>query len=139
MALVGLFFSALIASTLFPMGSEVVLITLLEQGHHVLALWIIATIGNTLGSCINYAIGYWANEYVTHKYQNVRSWKRGQQLYNRYGIWSLLLAWLPVIGDPITLIAGLAQTNFRVFVLLVALGKGARYGVLIALTLWALN
>jgi len=139
MALIGLFFSALIASTLLPMGSEVVLIALLDQGHNVLLLWFIATVGNTLGSCINYAIGYWASEYVTNKYRNVRSWQQGQRLYNRYGIWSLLLAWLPIIGDPITLIAGLAQTRFKVFVLLVTLGKGARYAVLIALAQWALN
>jgi membrane protein YqaA with SNARE-associated domain len=134
-----LFFSALIASTLFPMGSEVVLIALLDQGHDVFFLWLIATCGNTLGSCINYAIGYWASGYIINKYQDTRSWLQGQRLYNRYGVWSLLLAWLPIIGDPITLIAGLAQTNFKLFVLLVTLGKGARYAVLIALTQWALN
>jgi membrane protein YqaA with SNARE-associated domain len=134
-----LFFSALIASTLFPMGSEVVLIALLDQGHDVFFLWLIATCGNTLGSCINYAIGYWASGYIINKYQDTRSWQQGQRLYNRYGVWSLLLAWLPIIGDPITLIAGLAQTNFKLFVLLVTLGKGARYAVLIALTQWALN
>jgi membrane protein YqaA with SNARE-associated domain len=134
-----LFFSALIASTLFPMGSEVVLIALLDQGHDVFFLWLIATCGNTLGSCINYAIGYWASGYIINKYHDTRSWQQGQRLYNRYGVWSLLLAWLPIIGDPITLIAGLAQTNFKLFVLLVSLGKGARYAVLIALTQWALN
>jgi membrane protein YqaA with SNARE-associated domain len=134
-----LFFSALIASTLFPMGSEVVLIALLDQGHNVLFLWLIATCGNTLGSCVNYAIGYCASGYIINKYQDTRSWQQGQRLYNRYGVWSLLLAWLPIVGDPITLIAGLAQTNFKLFVLLVTLGKGARYAVLIALTQWALN
>jgi membrane protein YqaA with SNARE-associated domain len=134
-----LFFSALIASTFFPMGSEVVLIALLDEGHDVFFLWLIATCGNTLGSCINYAIGYWASGYIINKYQDTRSWQQGQRLYNRYGVWSLLLAWLPIIGDPITLIAGLAQTNFKLFVLLVTLGKGARYAVLIALTQWALN
>ena len=134
-----LFFSALVASTLFPMGSEVVLIALLDQGHNVFFLWLIATCANTLGSCINYAIGYWASGYILNKYQGAGSWQQGQRLYNRYGVWSLLLAWLPIIGDPITLIAGLAQTNFKLFVLLVTLGKGARYAVLIALTQWALN
>jgi membrane protein YqaA with SNARE-associated domain len=139
MALISLFFSALIAATLFPMGSEVVLIALLDQSHNVLLLWLIATSGNVLGSCINYVIGYWASEYVTNKYQENRSWQQGQRLYNRYGVWSLLLAWLPIIGDPITLIAGLAHTNFKLFLLLVTIGKGARYAVLIALTQLALN
>jgi membrane protein YqaA with SNARE-associated domain len=139
MALIGLFFSALIAATLFPMGSEVVLIALLDLGHNAFLLWLIATSGNVLGSCINYAIGFWASEYVSKKYQNARSWQQGQRLYNRYGVWSLLLAWLPIIGDPLTLLAGLAKTNFKLFLLLVTLGKGARYAVLIALTQLALN
>lgn len=139
MALLGLFFSALIASTLFPMGSEVVLIALLNQGHNVLLLWLIATLGNTLGSCINYAIGYWAAGYVMQKHQDSRSWRRGQHLYNRYGIWSLLFAWLPIIGDPLTLVAGLARTRFIVFLLLVTVGKGARYAVLIILTQLTIN
>lgn len=139
MALIGLFFSALIAATLFPMGSEVVLIALLDLGHNAFLLWLIATSGNVLGSCINYAIGFWASDYVSNKYQNARSRQQGQQLYNRYGVWSLLLAWLPIIGDPLTLLAGLANTNFKLFLLLVTLGKGARYAVLIALTQLALN
>jgi membrane protein YqaA with SNARE-associated domain len=139
MALIGLFFSALIAATLFPMGSEVVLIALLKQGHNIGLLWLIATCGNVLGSCINYTIGYWASGYMINKYQNARSWQQGQKLYNRYGLWSLLLAWLPIIGDPITLVAGLANTNFRLFVLLVTIGKGARYAVLIALAQLTFN
>ncbi len=140
MALIGLFFSALIAATLFPMGSEVVLLALLDQGQHpVWLLWGIATCGNTLGSCINYAIGYWTSEHVTHKYEHSRSWQQGQRLYQRYGIWSLLFAWLPIIGDPLTLIAGLARTNFKLFIALVIIGKGGRYAFLIALTYAAIN
>lgn len=137
--LLGLFFSALIASTLFPMGSEVVLIALLEQDHNKYYLWIVATLGNTLGSCINYSLGLWTSEYINRKYKDSTSWKRAHLLYQRYGIWTLLLAWLPVIGDPLTLIAGLAKTNFKVFLLLVTLGKGARYAVLIFLYQIALN
>jgi membrane protein YqaA with SNARE-associated domain len=139
MSLIGLFFSALIASTLFPMGSEVVLIALLDQGHNTLLLWLIATSGNTLGSCINYAIGYWASDYVNLKYQNSRSWQQGQHLYNRYGIWSLLFAWLPIIGDPLTLIAGLARTRFKLFLILVTIGKGSRYAFLIVLAHAVIN
>lgn len=139
MSLIGLFFSALIASTLFPMGSEVVLIALLDQGHNTLLLWFIATSGNTLGSCINYAIGYWASDYVNNKYQNSRSWQQGQYLYNRYGIWSLLFAWLPIIGDPLTLIAGLARTRFELFLILVTIGKGSRYAFLIVLAHAVIN
>ena len=126
--------SALIASTLFPMGSEVVLLSLHSQGHNAIALWLVATVGNTLGSCINYALGFWSSDYISKKYNTSKSWAHAQKAYNRYGSWSLLFAWLPVIGDPITLVAGLARTRFSLFILLVVIGKGARYGILIGLT-----
>lgn len=134
MAYLGLFFTALIASTLFPMGSEVLLISLVELGLNIYILWAVATLGNTLGSCINYALGYWASDYIQQKYHNTSSWLKAQSFYNRYGVWSLLLAWLPIIGDPITLIAGLAKSNIKVFVALVLIGKGARYAVVIIVT-----
>ncbi len=134
MEFIGLFLSALIAATLLPMGSELVLIALVEQGHNAFILWFVATSGNSLGSCINYALGYWASDYINQKYQDSRSWNQAQALYNRYGVWSLLFAWLPIIGDPLTLIAGLAQTRLRLFIALVVIGKGARYAILIALT-----
>lgn len=116
------------------MGSEVLLIALLSQGKSGVLLWTVATLGNTLGSIINYGLGFWASDYISKKYQNAKSWKHAQITYNRYGSWSLLFAWLPIIGDPITLIAGLARTRFSLFVLLVVIGKGARYALLIALT-----
>lgn len=116
------------------MGSEVLLVTFLSQGKPALLLWVIATLGNTLGSVINYGLGYWANNYISQKYSNDPSWQKAQNFYNRYGLWSLLFAWLPIIGDPITLIAGLARTHFKLFVLLVFIGKGTRYAVLILIT-----
>jgi len=116
------------------MGSEILLVALLSQGKSELLLWFVATIGNTLGSIINYGLGLWASDYINKKYQNSTSWKHAQTAYNRYGSWSLLFAWLPIIGDPITLIAGLAKTRFSLFILLVIIGKGARYAILIALT-----
>jgi membrane protein YqaA with SNARE-associated domain len=133
MEIFALFLSAFIASTLFPMGSEVVLLSLLSQSHDAIILWAVATLGNSLGSCVNYALGFWASDYITKKYHTSKSWGHAQKAYNRYGSWSLLFAWLPIIGDPITLIAGLAKTRFSLFIVLVVIGKGARYGVLIAL------
>jgi membrane protein YqaA with SNARE-associated domain len=134
MELLALFMSALIAATLLPMGSEVLLLGLLSQGHNPIALWAVATLGNSLGSCINYAMGYWASDYINKKHRNAKSWKHAQSTYNRYGSWSLLFAWLPIIGDPITLVAGLARTRFSLFLLLVVIGKGARYWLLIAVS-----
>jgi membrane protein YqaA with SNARE-associated domain len=115
------------------MGSEVLLIALLSQGENEILLWFFATLGNTLGSVINYGLGLWASDYINKKYQHAKSWKHAQAAYNRYGSWSLLFAWLPIIGDPITLVAGLAKTRFSLFILLVVIGKGARYAILIAL------
>lgn len=139
MEYIGLFFSALIASTLLPMGSEIVLLALLDQGSNAFILWGVATLGNSLGSCINYALGFWASDYINNKYRATKSWQQAKTLYNRYGIWSLLFAWLPIIGDPLTLLAGLAQTQFRLFVLLVVIGKGARYAILIGLSQMAMS
>ena len=133
MDILALFLSALIAATLLPMGSEVLLIALLSQGKSEILLWSVATLGNTLGSVVNYGLGFWTSDYINKKYQDAKSWKHAQAAYNRYGSWSLLFAWLPIIGDPITLIAGLAKTRFSLFIVLVVIGKGARYGVLIAL------
>jgi len=132
MELLALFTSALIAATLLPLGSEVILLGLLSQGHNPVALWAVATLGNSLGSCINYALGYWASDYINKKYHNAKSWEHAKSVYNRYGSWSLLFAWLPIIGDPITLVAGLARTRFSLFLLLVVIGKGTRYWLLIA-------
>lgn len=117
------------------MGSEVLLIALLNQEKNALLLWFVATLGNILGSIINYGLGYWASDYINKKHKDTKSWKHAQSTYNRYGSWSLLFAWLPIIGDPITLIAGLARTRFSLFMLLVAIGKGIRYAVLIFLAL----
>lgn len=117
------------------MGSEVLLVALLSQKKSALLLWFVATLGNILGSIINYGLGYCASDYINKKHKDTTSWKHAQTTYNRYGSWSLLFAWLPIIGDPITLIAGLAKTRFSVFLLLVAIGKGTRYALLILLTL----
>jgi membrane protein YqaA with SNARE-associated domain len=130
-----LFLTALAAATLLPMGSEILLIGLLSQEKLPLLLWAVATLGNTLGSVINYALGYWASNYIKNKYAKNASWEKAQHLYNRYGLWSLLFAWLPIIGDPITLVAGLARTHFGWFLLLVFIGKGARYAALALITL----
>jgi membrane protein YqaA with SNARE-associated domain len=72
MELLVLFMSALIAATLLPMGSEVLLVGLLSQGHNPIALWAVATLGNSLGSCINYAMGYWASDYSNKKHHSAK-------------------------------------------------------------------
>lgn len=132
-----LFFSGLLAATLFPASSEVLLLTLLHQGYLAVLLWLVATSGNTAGSCINWYLG-WRIQHFQHKKWfpvSQNQLQKAQARFQRYGHWSLLFSWLPIIGDPLTLIAGLSKVRFGWFLLLVASGKGARYAVLIVLAL----
>ncbi len=134
MSFILLFVSAFGAATLLPFYSEVVLISMLEQGRHSVAiLWAVATLGNTLGAVVN----WWLGRYLTH-FEDRRwfpfkaaSLHRSQRWFQRYGQWSLLLAWLPVGGDALTFIAGVMRVRMLPFLLLVGIGKGARYWLVI--------
>ncbi|MEM7284030.1 MAG: YqaA family protein [Pseudomonadota bacterium] len=134
-AYLGLFFSAFLASTFLPAFSEVTLGALLVQGHSPWPLWLVATSGNTLGACVNWALGVYCRSFENHPRFPIRADKieRAGALFNRYGKWSLLFAWLPIVGDPLTFIAGTTRLKFVWFVALVGTGKGARYAVLILL------
>ncbi|PUB14309.1 YqaA family protein [Yoonia sediminilitoris] len=137
-AYAGLFLSALIAATILPMQSEAVLVGLLLQGERtVVWLLVIATTGNVLGSLINWYLGRFLLRFRD------RSWfpasnqqlTRAEGWYHRYGRWSLLGSWLPIVGDPLTVVAGILREPLPTFLLLVTLAKGTRYVVLAALTL----
>lgn len=128
----GLFVAAFLSATLLPGTSEILLLGLLSQGYDPLMLWIWATTGNTLGSVVNWALG----RYLLH-FQNKRwfpfkadTLKKSQLWFQRYGIWSLLLAWAPVIGDGITFIAGIMRVRLLTFSILVFASKGIRYAIL---------
>lgn len=134
MAYLSLFFSGFIAATLFPASSEVLLLALQAQGYSLLWLFIAATAGNTLGSCVNWYLGTRVLDFQHKRWFPVSpaALSRAQQQFQRYGSWSLLLAWLPVVGDPLTLVAGVLKVRFSLFLLLVLLGKAARYALLLA-------
>jgi len=127
-----LFFSALISSTLFPGGSEALLLYKLNEGGDAMVLVTIATIGNLLGSLITYGMGRLGNEAVHKKWLRMDEAKveRAEAWFGKYGMPSLLLAWLPVIGDPLCLVAGLLRSHIGLFLLLVMIGKAARYAVI---------
>ncbi len=134
--LVLLFTSAFLAATILPFPSEVTLAGLLYAGRaEVAALWLVATLGNTLGSMVNWGLGRFALRFQDHPRFPVRRNRlgRAQRWFNRFGIWTLLLAWLPVIGDALTLVAGIMRTPALWTLALVGLGKGARYAVVIGL------
>jgi len=133
-----LFLSAFGAATLLPLQSEAVLMTLLVQGlSNPFYLILVAPIGNVLGSCVNWWLGLKIEHFKDKKWFPVSEQRllQAQQIYHKYGFYSLLLSWTPVIGDPITLIAGLMKENFWRFLLIVTIAKGGRYLTLYALYL----
>jgi membrane protein YqaA with SNARE-associated domain len=124
-----LFVSAFAASTILPMSSEVVLAGLaVADPTDAWLLLAVATTGNTLGAVVNWALGRYAATWRTRLTSlDEAKFERACRWFNRWGIWCLLLSWLPVIGDPLTLVAGALRTAFIPFVLLVLVGKAARY------------
>lgn len=124
-----LFASAFLAATILPLSSEFYFLKLLADGESAGPLWAVATTGNTLGSAVNWMLGLYLLKFRRRSwfYFDDQQIERGQRWFNRYGVWSLLLAWLPIFGDVLTLIAGVMRVRFALFVLLVAIGKGLRY------------
>lgn len=133
MDLAVLFLSALGASTILPMSSEAVLAAMTMTGNaDRTLLFLIATTGNTLGAVINWLLGRYASVWVERRMAGRRTaYERAVRWFRRFGIWSLLLSWLPIVGDPLTLVAGLLRTPFLPFVVLVLIGKAARYTVVL--------
>jgi len=127
-----LFFSALVSATLFPGGSEALLLYRLSEGANPYALVAIATVGNVLGSLITYGMGRLGNEAIHRKWLRISEQQtvRAERSFEKYGRPSLLLAWLPVVGDPLCLAAGLLRCSVISFLALVALGKFGRYAFL---------
>ncbi|MEX0738648.1 MAG: YqaA family protein [Pseudohongiella sp.] len=135
MSYLSLFITGFVAATLLPASSELLLLALFQQGLAPGLLWLSATAGNTLGSCVNWYLGREILRFEDKRWFPVSrdSLQRAEKQFNRYGYWSLLFAWLPVVGDPLTFVAGMLRMRFALFVALVLLGKGVRYAVLLLL------
>jgi membrane protein YqaA with SNARE-associated domain len=128
--LAGLFLTALLAATVLPAQSEFFLAGLHLTGRHdQLVLVAVATGGNVLGSMVNWVLGRYLTRFQNRPWFPVKgpALDRAAHFYRRWGLWTLLLAWAPVIGDPLTFAAGVLRTPLWVFVPLVAAGKLARY------------
>lgn len=128
--LIGLFASAFLAATLLPGGSEAALAAILALGAS--EPWIaiaLATVGNTLGSLVNWAIGRFLSGYRDHPRFPIpaKRFEAYVERYQRWGAWLLLLSWVPVVGDPLTVVSGVLRTPLPVFLAVVAAAKLARY------------
>ena len=131
--MLSLFVMAFASATLLPGGSELWLAGLWCRGEAPLALWLVATLGNTLGSLVNVALGRYATQYVDRRWfpASRAGLSRAQRWYRKGGEASLLLAWLPVVGDPLTVLAGIARLPWWRATLWIVVSKGGRYAVLL--------
>lgn len=127
-----LFGVALIAATIIPLGSEVWLLTLLAAQWSPTPLLIAATAGNTLGAMTTFAIGRWGSGLVHRPLPASRRWHWAMSRYQIYGSWTLLLSWLPIVGDLLVLMAGGFRASWWLSLILITIGKFVRYGALIA-------
>ena len=119
-----------LAATIFPASSELTLIGLLKANTYNYYLLLgSASLGNILGSVFNWLLGFYLFKYINKKWfpfkenQIIAASKR----FQKFGIWSLLFVWVPIIGDPLTFVAGILRVNFLLFLALVTIGKISRY------------
>ncbi len=135
-SLTTLFAISFLAATILPLGSEWLLVTLILQSHPIAEVVMVATLGNFLGACTTYTIGLWGSTFLTKKFLGIDETRFNKTvlLYKKYGSWSLLVSWLPIIGDPLCLVSGSLRLNFLLFSLFTFSGKLARYIVVATVT-----
>lgn len=128
-----MFLAAFCAATILPLSSEIVLAALLSNGFTPFNLLVMASMGNVLGSLVNFVLGYKFGKQLASKWLRVSdtTFYKAESFFAKWGRWSLFLCWVPVIGDPITLVAGVLRSNFWFFLFCVVISKTARYATLI--------
>jgi len=131
--LIGLFVAAFLAATILPFSSELLLVLLVNQSGEWLLPLIAASLGNILGSVVNYFLGFYGESFLFHKLFRMKeeTVKKARGRFQKYGVYSLLFAWVPVAGDPLTVAAGVFRVNIWTFVILVGVGKITRYSFLV--------
>jgi membrane protein YqaA with SNARE-associated domain len=123
-----LFFSALVSATLIPFGSEALLIYDIKEGYNIYLLLLFATLGNSLGSIINYFLGLKGEAFlVRKKLLKEKSILKSKSYFDKYGWVCILFSWVPIIGDPLTFIAGVLKFDLKLFIFLIIIAKFSRY------------
>ena len=138
MAYLGLFAAAFVAATLLPAQSELLLGGMIASGDYSVPLLLLAaTVGNILGSTVNWVLGRYFYHLRERRWFPIKKaqLEKAGHWYHKYGRWSLLLSWMPVVGDPITLVAGILREPFPSFIAIVAVAKTLRYIVVALITL----
>ena len=133
MIYLSLFAISFLAATILPFSSELTLAGLIATSNYDnLVLLAVASFGNVLGSFVNWALGFHSRKLTTKKWFPFKDKQieKSSQWFSKYGKWSLLFAWVPIIGDPLTLVAGLLRVRFLDFLILVMIGKISRYLVI---------
>ena len=130
MIYLSLFAISFLAATILPFSSELTLAGLIATSNYDnLFLLIVASFGNVLGSVVNWVLGFYSRNLTTKKWFPFKETQieRSSKWFRKFGKWSLLFAWVPVVGDPLTLVAGILRVKFIEFIILVAIGKVSRY------------
>ena len=130
MIYLSLFFISFLAATVLPFSSELTLAGLISTSNYDnLLLLVVASFGNVLGSVFNWSLGFYSRNFTTKKWFPFKETQieRSSKWFSKFGKWSLLFAWVPIVGDPLTFVAGLLRVRFFDFIILVAIGKVSRY------------
>jgi membrane protein YqaA with SNARE-associated domain len=130
LGLLGLFLWSFLAATIFPLTSEAALAASLASGMDKTLALTAASAGNVLGIMLNFGVGYWLYAKTHTRLERSKNGRKALEWGHEHGYWALLLSWLPVIGDPITLVAGLVRLNFFGFLLIAASLRIIRYWVI---------
>jgi membrane protein YqaA with SNARE-associated domain len=133
MIYLSLFIISFLAATILPFSSELTLAGLMAtSSYDNLLLLLVASLGNVLGSAVNWILGFYSRNLSTKKWFPFKDEQieKSSRWFNKFGRWSLLFAWVPIIGDPLTLAAGLLRVRFVEFLILVTIGKVSRYVVI---------
>ena len=130
MIYLSLFVISFLAATIIPFSSEFTLAGLIATSNYDnLLLLVVVSFGNVLGSVVNWVLGFYFRNLTTKKWSPFKDKQieNSSKWFSKFGKWSLLFAWVPILGDPLTLVAGLLRVRFLDFVILVAIGKVSRY------------